>query len=315
MSINGSNQHHPFVSLIYLLLLVLAGAVLFTALGFVIGVMVYGFNIIGQYQNVFNGTSTNGLGFIKIIQIASTVGMFIIPALVFARIERRDILAYLHLDRRVPWILILVTIAVVFSSGPVIEWMVAVNKKMVLPQFLHGLQEWMQNKETELDKLTKILLVMNSPLDLVVNLIMIAVLPALGEEFIFRGCFQNLFTRWTSNYHWGIWLAAILFSAMHAQFYGFIPRMVLGAMFGYLFVWGRSLWLPVLAHLINNGGAVIAAYVYQLRGQSLDKLDETEPVNWSVYLISALMTIVLLGYMHNKWKKDLSGNKIQKEKN
>jgi membrane protease YdiL (CAAX protease family) len=190
-----------------------------------------------------------------------------------------------------------------FSSGPLVEWTFALNKQMVLPEFLQGLQEWMQNKEEELNRITKQLLRMNNSADLLVNLVMIAALPAIGEELIFRGCFQNIFSRWTGSYHWGIWLAAILFSTIHVQFYGFIPRMLLGALFGYLFYWGRSIWLPILAHFVNNAAAVITAYVYQRRGQSLDKLDETEPGNWAVYLMSIATTVALLWFIHSKQDK------------
>jgi len=200
-----------------------------------------------------------------------------------------------------------------FSAGPFIEWTNTLNKQMVLPEFLHWLQDWMQSKEEQAGKLTKMLLIMNSPVTLIVNLLIIAILPAIYEEFIFRGCFQKVFTSGTGNYHWGIWLAAIFFSAIHAQFYGFIPRMLLGALFGYLLVWGRSIWLPVLTHFVNNAGAVITAYVYQLRGQSLDKLDETEPVQWYFYVGSIIITAVLLRFMYKKWAKSGEDNILQEE--
>jgi membrane protease YdiL (CAAX protease family) len=92
------------------------------------------------------------------------------------------------------------------------------------------------------------------------NIFMIAVLPALGEELLFRGVIQRIFTSWIRNYHWGIWIAAFLFSAMHMQFYGFLPRMALGAMFGYLLVWTGTMWVPILAHFVNNTMGVLAYY-------------------------------------------------------
>ncbi len=59
----------------------------------------------------------------------------------------------------------------------------------------------------------------------------------------------------------GIWVSAILFSALHMQFYGFFPRMLLGAFFGYLLLWSGSLWLPIIAHFVNNCVAVIFYYL------------------------------------------------------
>jgi len=138
---------------------------------------------------------------------------------------------------------------------------------------------------------------------LLVNLLMLAVIPAIGEEFIFRGCLQRLFNQLTKNHHIAIWLTAIIFSSIHLQFYGFIPRMLLGAMFGYLFVWSNSLWLPILGHFLNNATAVITAYVYQQQGKSLEKLDEAQAGSWPVYLISLAGTAVVLWYFYTQSRR------------
>lgn len=177
---------------------------------------------------------------------------------------------------------------------------------MKLPGFLKGIEDWMLRKELEVGNLTKQLLVMNSISVLLVNLLMFVVIPAFGEELIFRGCLQKIFKRLTGNYHIAIWITAIIFSAIHVQFYGFIPRMLLGALFGYLLVWSGSLWLPILAHFMNNAIAVITAYIYQQKGISLDKLDQPDPVSGSVYLISLVATSALLWFFYNQSLKQQS---------
>jgi membrane protease YdiL (CAAX protease family) len=295
--VKESSEKHPLVSFIYLLLIVLAGVVVFAAAALILVINMYGL------EELANGLGRNDMAFLKSMQILSSILIFIVPAIVFARMESGNISSFFDLDRKISWKLILLSVIIMLSSMPLIEWTVAMNKQMVLPDFLRGIQEWMRIKEEQAAQITKMLLAMTSSSDLLVNLLMIAVLPAVGEELIFRGCLQNIFTRWTKNYHWGIWIAAIIFSTIHVQFFGFIPRMLLGALFGYFYVWGRSLWLPILAHLINNGAAVITAYVYQLRGESLDKLEETTPISWPVYLTSVVITMVLLGYMYNEWKR------------
>lgn len=306
-------DRHPFMSFLQLLLLVLGGTLLFTCLAFLIGILIYGMDGIQQFQNSVSGsTTTEGLGFLKLVQIASTIGTFIVPALIFAGF-RGNIAEYLRLDKRVSLILILVSVGLIFSSSYLIEWTIGLNKQMHLPEFLKGVETWMQNQEEQLAQLTRELLIMNNVSDLMINLLMIAILPALGEELIFRGCFQRIFTRWTRNYHWGIWLAAILFSAFHMQFYGFIPRMLFGALFGYMLVWGESMWLPVIAHLVNNGGAVITAYYLQLKGQSLDNFEEGQPSTWPVYLLSTIVTIALLSYMYYKRADSAKNGKIADE--
>ena len=97
--------------------------------------------------------------------------------------------------------------------------------------------------------------------DLVVNLIIVALLAAVGEELLFRGSMQNIFLEWTKNKHAAVWITAVLFSALHAQFYGFLPRMLLGVVLGYLYIWSGSLWLSMLFHFLNNGLAVLFSYL------------------------------------------------------
>jgi hypothetical protein len=94
-----------------------------------------------------------------------------------------------------------------------------------------------------------------------VNLIIVALLAAVGEELLFRGAMQNIIIEWTKNKHTAVWITAILFSAMHAQFYGFLPRMLLGVVLGYLYIWSGSLWLSMLFHFLNNGLAVLFSYL------------------------------------------------------
>src|SRR5690606_2422366 len=119
---------------------------------------------------------------------------------------------------------------------------------------------WMKVQELQMEKITEKILQVTSFSGLLLNLLVIAIIPAIGEELLFRGCLQPVFHRWTKNIHIAIWITAIIFSAIHVQFYGFIPRMLMGAVFGYMLYWGRSIWLPIIAHFINNATAVIYTF-------------------------------------------------------
>lgn len=296
MTDSRSTQRHPFISLIFLLLMILIGALIFTLLGAVVGGVVYG---LPDLMKFLSGDMTSNLPLTKLIQIASSTGMFIVPAIFFARIESSNWQAYLKLNPFLP-ILFLLTVLLMFLSVPVLEFSVDLNKGMKLPAFLQEMEAWMRMKEDQMAELTKQLLTMNTVGALMVNLLMLAVIPAIGEEFIFRGCLQRLFKDITGNYHIAIWVTAIVFSAIHMQFYGFIPRMLLGAMFGYLLVWSNSLWLPILAHFVNNATAVITAYVYQQQGKSIDDLNQTDTSSWLIYLASFAATAALLWYFHQR---------------
>ena len=295
---SASTERNPFESIILLVLLILLGAIVFSILAFVLSYFIYGAGVIDKLSSddPFN------LNLIKMVQIISSVGMFVIPALVYAKLQNKDWLGYLKI-RPVPTYLALLTIVIMFAASPALEYTTLLNKGMKLPSFLKEVEAWMLQQELKMEFLTKKFIVMNSFSSLLVNLLMLAIIPAFGEELIFRGGFQPIFTRWFRNYHVAIWLTAIIFSSIHFQFYGFLPRMFLGALFGYLFVWSGSLWLPILGHFLNNALAVFTAYWYQQQGLSIDKMFESEPSSPALISISLIIFIVSIRYFYRYTQK------------
>lgn len=221
------------------------------------------------------------------MQAIVATGSFILPPLALQIFEKKSGADYLKLKTKVPFTIIILTVILMFGIAPFIDWTLKVNQMMDLPAFLDGLERWMREKERELAELTKHLMTMKTPVDLAVNLLVVAVIPAMGEEFLFRGCFQNIITRIMKNHHLGIWLAAAIFSAIHVQFLGFFPRMFLGALFGYIFVWSGSIWPAVAAHFTNNATAVVIAYITQSQGKSLDSIE-----NPSATIAQATLSLV-----------------------
>lgn len=153
-------------------------------------------------------------------------------------------------------------------------------------------------------EMTETMLTMNTPLDLVLMLIVVAVLPGICEEFAFRGVLQSQLAKGFKNVHLGIWVSAFIFSAIHFQFYGFIPRMLLGAFFGYLVIHTGSIWTAVVAHTLNNGYAVVSAYMAgQMPDMSTEDLDNAS-LNPYFVLISAILFSLLFWVILQKstWK-------------
>lgn len=285
----ASTQRHPFISLLLLLLLMFAGAVVFTLLAFITVVAVYGMK---EMLNASTGTASS-IEVIKLLQLFISTGMFVVPALFFARLESKNWTTYLKF-KIFPFVLIIIAVLIMISSGPMLELSAELNKSMKLPDFLKGLEQWMLSKELQMAEMTKALLKMNSLGILLFNILVLAIIPAVGEELIFRGCLQKIFAKWSGNKHIAIWVTAIIFSAIHVQFYGFLPRMLLGALFGYLLIWSGTIWIPILGHFVNNSVAVVTAYVYQQKGISLDKLDQPDPVAFYIYIVSFLACSALL---------------------
>jgi membrane protease YdiL (CAAX protease family) len=131
-------------------------------------------------------------------------------------------------------------------------------------------------------------------MDFAIGLAVIAGLAALGEELFFRGVLQSLFERYTGNHHVAIWVSAGIFSFIHFQFFGFFPRLFLGAFFGYLYVWNRNIWIPIVAHLFNNGWTLTMQYLYQQKQIAVDpeKLGEITPW-WSVVISLVLVVFYI----------------------
>jgi membrane protease YdiL (CAAX protease family) len=295
---SASTERNPFESIILLVLLILLGAIVFSILAFVLSYFIYGAGVIDKLSS----DDPINLDMIKMVQIFSSIGMFVIPALIYAKLQNRDWLGYLKIIP-VPAYLVLLTIVIMLAASPALEYTTLLNKGMKLPSFLKEVEAWMLQQELKMEFLTKKFIVMNSFSALLVNLLMLAIIPAFGEELIFRGGFQPIFTRWFRNYHVAIWLTAIIFSSIHFQFYGFFPRMFLGALFGYLFVWSGSLWLPILGHFLNNALAVFTAFWYQQQGLSIDKMFESEPSSPALISISLIIFIVSIRYFYRYTQK------------
>ena len=216
---------------------------------------------INDIASLTDFSNPNILKGMKIAQAVSGMLTFIVPALLFAWFSSEKKIRYLKLDKGFHIIFGIVVVILVFSAMPVINWLGKVNSHLTLPNFLAGLENWMRSTEDSLKKLTDAFLQMNNVTDLIVNIIVVALLAAIGEELFFRGAMQNVFLEWTKNSHAAVWITAILFSALHAQFYGFLPRMILGVVLGYLYIWSGSLWLSMLFHFLNNGLAVLFSYL------------------------------------------------------
>ena len=157
------------------------------------------------------------------------------------------------LKLRTPNLIILALgVMAIISISPLIDVLSTWNQGLQLPKSLRSIEDWMINTEKAAEVATNTLLNTDSWGGFFMNIIIIAIMAGIGEELMFRGVIQKILIGWTKNIHLGILYTAIIFSAIHFQFYGFVPRMILGMVLGYLYIWSKSLWVPVIAHAINN---------------------------------------------------------------
>jgi len=283
-------ENSPFTQLLLLGIYAIGGVLVAMTIGFVIALFCYG-TIIIKDSSWLSGDEPQFVGALKILLTAQQIGLFLMPALLLGLTEGKKPQNFYDLKKPTLKILTLVLL-LMFCSIPLMSWINETNQKMVLPEFLKGIEAWMRKMEDEGAKTTATLLKMKSIGDFLITLFVIAVVPAICEEFLFRGALQRTFLRWMKNPHIAIWVSAIIFSAIHFQFYGFFPRLFLGAAFGYIYFWTGSLWYVIFAHFLNNGFAVGMAWYFQQKNMPL-KGDEEIPVQWYGYIISAILTLAL----------------------
>ena len=184
-------------------------------------------------------------------------------------------------------------VLIALGMSPLLDFTYRINEWMLVPG--SALHEWAGALEEQAAIMTKSLLSFETNFDVVVVLFSVAVLPAVCEEWLFRGTVQSLIMRATGNIHLAVWIAAVLFSAVHMQFFGFIPRMLLGACFGYLVVFSGSLWPAILGHFINNAGVVLSAW--WMGSEWIDQGLEPQPLTtweWSDWTIAAIAAGALI---------------------
>jgi uncharacterized protein len=272
----------------------------------ILAIPLFGLDQVMKMLSGLDFSDPDSMNLLKYFQVFQSIGLFIVPPLIVAWLFHSSISEYLSLNKKPMFPAIILVVLLIFIINPFINFTGAINAEMHFPEWMSGVEGWMRNAEDTAEKLTKAFLKVDTLGGLLLNLFMIAVLPALGEELLFRGVIQKLFSQITRNVHWGIWISAALFSALHMQFYGFIPRLLLGGMFGYLLVWSGSLWLPIIAHFINNAAAVILLYMID-KGQIDPSIEEfgTGTGEWYIALFSLIMAILILSAIRNQ-KKPIS---------
>jgi len=187
-------------------------------------------------------------------------------------------------------------------SVPFLSALVSWNAGAHFPVALHDFELWARDKEDQAAGLTKFLTDFNSPGRLLVGLVVIAIVPAVAEELVFRGGVQRCLVQWFGSRHVGVWLAAAIFSAIHVQFFGFVPRFVLGLVLGYLYEWSGNIVVSMAAHFTQNAFQLLLLYFFQTKQlPPAFNPDANAAVPLPAVLASAALTAGLLYWLHQRW--------------
>jgi membrane protease YdiL (CAAX protease family) len=251
----------PYMKLLSLVLVILCTGLLMLAVGTGLAILFFGKDVMNMISEAGNYSDPTTVAALKYFQVVNQLGIFVLPAVLFVLLTDNDLSGYLRIRGSWHKGSIIFGTLLILVSLPLNHWLMDLNGAIRFPGFLSGVEEWMKAKEQEAEVLTEAFLSSTSTGGVLFNLLMIAAIAALGEELIFRGILIRIFHEWTRNVHLAVIIPAFVFSALHLQFYGFLPRFLLGVFLGYLFVWSGSLRVPVLVHFLNNAFAVIIAFL------------------------------------------------------
>ncbi|MCL2290476.1 MAG: CPBP family intramembrane metalloprotease [Bacteroidetes bacterium] len=274
----------------YLLLFIAGGVIIFGALAL----------LVSQLSGIAVGSRWH----LYVTQSISSFGVFFAPALLFSYCASKRWFSYSEADQIAAPPLVGYVLILSLFILPVIACLGYLNEQITLPESMQNIEIWMRKME-EASKVALHTLTANSNIPiLLLNIMVMAIFPAIFEEFLFRGAIQPLFTKWFNNKHVAIIVTAFIFSAIHFQFYGFIPRFLLGIYLGYLLIWGKSLWLPIIAHFMHNAVSLILDYGAQRRGIDLETVDPSQIREfYPVVLFSTFCVTLCIYYLWKKSKK------------
>lgn len=263
-----------------------------------VSIAIIGFLIAGFASSLiimkFGADSTPAMRIASVIQ---SIFQLILPALLTAMLVTRMPADFLRLRAGFSVGILVWAFVILMVSTPAMNYIIELNNNMSLPQSMSGLEDWFRLSEDNAVRSLTVLQGNHNIINLIVSILIMGLLAGFGEELFFRGAFQRLLTTGGVNRHLAVWSVAFVFSAIHFQFYGFVPRLLLGAYLGYLLVWSKSLWLPIAIHALNNTVYVITHWSYGVEAGST-AMTETIGTgqSWPVAVASAAITALAIIY-------------------
>lgn len=260
--LKGAYSHlNPVSKLLLLIILVFSFLLFSLLLGILVLVPFFGSGVISLIAAPDFGDPAI-VNALKVVQMLNTAGGLLLPAILFMWLCNRPDSGSMYRFHLIPW-LIAASVALIVVAQPVVGLANELNSHLALPGWLSDVKTWMKDKENINAQVTDAFLSTTSSMGFLVNVLMIAILPALAEEILFRGALAGLLKDWTKNVHAAVLISSLVFAAIHLQFYGFLPRFLLGMLLGYLFFWSGSIWLPVTAHFTNNFLSVFIEFLFR----------------------------------------------------
>lgn len=261
--------------LLVVLMLILLSAVVFSMLAMTFGMLLYDFSVAEVQQVLSSPAGDAQLEFMKFFQGLTSLGMFLAPAWLGAFLfsERpSELMSAERLPYRMPLLLLLVT-ALSLSGAVISDLCYQITLSFDFPESWLPFKEMLDESQRAMEAIYDRLLQMDNFMDFTSVLLVMAIIPAVCEEALFRGLLQPIMQK-SVGVHLGIVATSLIFAVIHQQFYAFLSIFVLGMALGYVRYWSNSLWLSTWMHFVNNGVIVFTVYFFDVSYSETNNTDE-----------------------------------------
>lgn len=275
----------------------------FSVFGILLLKPLFGLDVMSDFSILTNiSTDPKILNAAKFLQVFSQIGMFV-PAWFFPKAIQQDSATFLKTKSGFTIKDISFALALIIISTPLISWLVYANESITFPASMADIEHQLRLAEDAAAQLTQAFIKTDSFNGLLLNIFVVALVPAICEEILFRGAMQQFFVMCFKNKHFAVWITATIFSAFHMQFFGFLPRLILGVFLGYMFAYSGSLWVSVIAHFLNNLIALLASF-YKWNEGTIDFLKEDFVFPVYINVLSFILCIGIIYLMYKNQKKE-----------
>lgn len=300
---SGSRILEKTLGVLVVFLVLLGSMLIGSGLGHILLKEVFGisFNSETELLNLIKSSPDPKALVLKSQAVNAAITFLAIPILYMAIFRQSYFKNLDPLTKRFPVFLVL-AIIIFFMGMPLLAYLVDWNKDMKLPSSLKPLQDWMENSENLAKVLTETIIYYKDSTSFVVTLLVVALIPGIGEELVFRGIVQNELKDILKSPTLAIWITGFLFSFIHFQFFGFFPRMFLGVLFGYLYYWSGNIYVSMFVHFMNNALTLVLANMYKQKDISFNP-DSSESIPFYSVIIS-LVAFSFFIYLYQRNSKE-----------
>lgn len=290
------NGQSPFAMFIFSSLGVIMIGLVFQLIGLFLTVLFYNVSM-AEIMDLSGDEAPEVINAVKFLQIIGALGTFVFSSMLISFFYTGRWFGYFPFGKKLNAGSSVFLVLVMIVSLPFVNMLTEINMGMELP--FDGMDNYLRQLEEQTETLMMTLIRADSLGALLVNLFMIAIIPAVGEELVFRGLLQRHLTEMFKNGHIAVIIAAGIFSLAHFQIYSFLPRFFLGLILGYAFLYGKSIWYPMIAHLVNNTLGVLFYFFYMKESNPdsgiLEEIGTVEVMPWvgllSFFLVAIMMAL------------------------